>query len=232
MANQAIPSPPPLASATKAGRVSIADQVLGAGKKSFSDILGLAKIATVSLPTASSYEGFIVYDATTQTLKYSNGTSWTGAGGSSGVTTMAAIGSSPNANGATISGTTLNLEPASGSYGGIVTTSAQTLGAGIKTIAGIVNTASVTYAYTEQTTTYAVLTTDRIINCTSGTFTVTLPTAVGVTGKAYVIKNSGTGTITIDTTSSQTIDGALTVTINVQYTSYHVVSNGANWICI
>ena len=49
-----------------------------------------------------------------------------------GVTTMAAIGSTPNANGATISGVNLNLEPASASYGGIVTTGAQTF-AGAKT---------------------------------------------------------------------------------------------------
>jgi hypothetical protein len=49
-----------------------------------------------------------------------------------GVTTMAAIGSTPNANGATILGVNLNLEPASASYGGIVTTGAQTF-AGAKT---------------------------------------------------------------------------------------------------
>jgi hypothetical protein len=49
-----------------------------------------------------------------------------------GVTTMAAIGSTPNANGAKISGVNLNLEPASASYGGIVTTGAQTF-AGAKT---------------------------------------------------------------------------------------------------
>ena len=49
-----------------------------------------------------------------------------------GVTTMAAIGSTPNANGATISGVNLNLEPASATYGGVVTTGAQTF-AGAKT---------------------------------------------------------------------------------------------------
>lgn len=53
----------------------------------------------------------------------SNGLDW----GTGGVTTLAAIGSSPNANGATISGSTLNLQPASGSFGGVVTTGAQTL---------------------------------------------------------------------------------------------------------
>lgn len=54
-----------------------------------------------------------------------------------GVTTMAAIGSSANANGATISSTTLNLEPASASFGGVVTTGTQTF-AGNKDFSGFV----------------------------------------------------------------------------------------------
>lgn len=56
--------------------------------------------------------------------------SWAASPG--GVTTMAAIGSSPNANGASISGVTLTLQPADGSFGGVVTTAAQTF-AGHKT---------------------------------------------------------------------------------------------------
>jgi len=64
--------------------------------------------------------------------------------------------------------------------------------------------------YTAQTGTYAILRNDYTINCTSGTFTVTLPTAVGFTGQEYVIKNSGAGAITVATTSSQTIDGVTT----------------------
>jgi hypothetical protein len=44
----------------------------------------------------------------------------------SGITTLAAIGSTANANGATISGSTLNLQPASADFGGVVTTGAQT----------------------------------------------------------------------------------------------------------
>ncbi len=50
----------------------------------------------------------------------------------SAVTTMAAIGAVPNANGASISAATLTLQPASASFGGIVTTGAQTF-AGVKT---------------------------------------------------------------------------------------------------
>jgi len=45
---------------------------------------------------------------------------------------LGAIGSTPNANAATISGATLNLEPASASFGGVVTTGTQTF-AGSKT---------------------------------------------------------------------------------------------------
>lgn len=51
----------------------------------------------------------------------------TGATGTTGsITALAAFGSSPNANGATLSGTTLNLEPASASFPGGVTTGTQT----------------------------------------------------------------------------------------------------------
>lgn len=57
---------------------------------------------------------------------------WQAPSGGSGVTTMAAIGATPNANGATISGSTLNLQPASTSFGGVVTTGTQSF-AGAKT---------------------------------------------------------------------------------------------------
>ena len=67
----------------------------------------------------------------------------------------------------------------------------------------------------------------------ANTFTVTLPTAVGITGRIYNVKNSGTGVITIATTSSQTVDGYAsgTITLN-QYDALNVQSNGANWIII
>lgn len=72
------------------------------------------------------------YNPTTGLVSYADTTA-----GGSGVTTLAAIGSSPNANGATISGSTLNLEPASASFGGVVTTATQTL-AGAKTFSSII----------------------------------------------------------------------------------------------
>lgn len=62
----------------------------------------------------------------------------------------------------------------------------------------------------------------------SGTINITLPTAVG-NQNLYTIKNVGTGVITVDTTSSQTIDGSLTAPIIVQYLSLTIISDGANW---
>lgn len=76
-----------------------------------------------------------------------------------------------------------------------------------------------------------ILINDSTLNCTE-TITTTLPTAIGVKGKKYRIKNSGIGIITIDTTISQTIDGALTATLVTQYESITVQSNGSNWIII
>ena len=63
----------------------------------------------------------------------------------------------------------------------------------------------------------------------SGTTTITLPTAVSNTN-LYTIKNVGTNTVSIATTSSQTIDGSSSpITLPVQYTSLTLISNGLNW---
>lgn len=92
---------------------------------------------------------------------------------------------------------------------------------------------SLTLNYTAVTTTYSVAATDYTVDATSGTFTMTLPTAVSITGKVYNLHNSGTGIITIATTSSQTIDGnASGVLTLIQYDNLKVQSDGANWIII
>ncbi len=69
--------------------------------------------------------------------------------------------------------------------------------------------------------------TDYIYLC-NGTFTITLPTAIGNNSK-YTIKNVGTGTITINTTSSQTIDGSTTIILATQYESLDLISDNANF---
>ena len=62
----------------------------------------------------------------------------------------------------------------------------------------------------------------------SGTTTLTLPTAVS-NSNLYTVKNTGANTVTIATTSSQTIDGSLTITLPVANTSVDIVSDGSNW---
>lgn len=97
---------------------------------------------------------------------------------------------------------------------------------GVSTLNGL------TSSYVAKTTTYTATAADYTIDCTTGTFTVTLPTAIGIPGREYIIKNTGTGTITLATTSSQTIDGVTTKTLNVQYGGLRVQSNGANYIIV
>lgn len=82
--------------------------------------------------------------------------------------------------------------------------------------------------------------TDHTINCTSGTFSVTLPTAASIAGREYTIVNSGAGTITIATTSSQTFTNINATPTSLTLApvgagaivSYTVKSTGSNWIVI
>jgi hypothetical protein len=90
-------------------------------------------------------------------------------------------------------------------------------------------------AYVAKTGTYTATISDCTIECTANTFTVTLPTAVGITGRYYHIVNSGAGTITIATTSSQTFVNVIatptTLTMAAVGTNT-VQSNGTNWMLI
>lgn len=73
--------------------------------------------------------------------------------------------------------------------------------------------------------------TDYVYNVTSGTFTLTMPTAASNTNR-YTIKQSGTGVLTINTTSSQTIDGSTTYTMSKQYQAIDLISDGTNWFIV
>jgi hypothetical protein len=85
--------------------------------------------------------------------------------------------------------------------------------------------------YRTKTANYTVAVLDELIECTSGTFTVTLYTAVGYFNREVIIANTGAGTITLDGDGSETIQGAATATINAGQTMI-VRSDGANWIKI
>jgi hypothetical protein len=84
-------------------------------------------------------------------------------------------------------------------------------------------------AYVTKTGTYTATTDDYVIDCTSGTFTVTLPASSGRTGRILIIKNSGAGTITVDGNGAETIDGAATYSLAVQYATIQIISDGTDW---
>lgn len=86
--------------------------------------------------------------------------------------------------------------------------------------------------YIAKSTSYTAVTADRTIEVTATGTTQTLPTAVGITGKGYIIKLTASGSATVATTSSQTIDGSATYSLTAQYKYVFVQSNGTNWIII
>ena len=65
-------------------------------------------------------------------------------------------------------------------------------------------------AYAAKTANYTMINTDYQIECTANTFIISLPTSVGIAGKVYSIKNTGTGIITVDGNGAETIDGDVT----------------------
>jgi hypothetical protein len=78
---------------------------------------------------------------------------------------------------------------------------------------------------------------DDVLLC-SGTLTVTLYDAAGITsnqgiksnaGRRITVKNIGTDTVTIDGAGSQTIDGASTKTMPTQYDVLELFSDGSHW---
>ncbi len=80
--------------------------------------------------------------------------------------------------------------------------------------------------------TYTITNTDYTVNCTANSFTITLPTAVGIAGRIYVIKNSGSATtITLAANGAEKIDGLATQTITTPL-ALTVQSTGSNWLIL
>lgn len=73
-------------------------------------------------------------------------------------------------------------------------------------------------------------------DASGGAMSVTLPTAVGIGGRVYVVCDNGSATgvntVTVGTTGGQTISGAATYVITAAYKSVMMQSDGANWFII
>jgi hypothetical protein len=195
---------------------------------------------TFNLPTASASNRGALSSADWSTFNSKQGTitlTTTGTSGAStlvgntlnipnyadgGVLSLSAIGAVPNANAATITGTVLNLQPASATFGGVVTTGTQTF-AGAKTLTGALSGTSASFSGT--------LTVDQadggvIFTKTAGALVGLITSTFQITGagaktdlNAYVyganafgVWTNGTKQLTIASTGAATFTGALSGT--------------------
>jgi len=98
------------------------------------------------------------------------------------------------------------------------------------------NTTTAVFNTATKTGNYTITTSDTVIlgNANGGAITITLPLASGVSGYRFYIKkiDSSSNAVNIARTSSDTIDGATSVSITSQYTTIGVVSNGSLWYII
>jgi 6-phosphogluconolactonase (cycloisomerase 2 family) len=83
-------------------------------------------------------------------------------------------------------------------------------------------------------TTIGIINTNTVLSNTkfilaSNTITLTLPTAVGISGTSYTIKNVGDGQITVIGQSGQTIDTNTSMILAYKYSVIGLVSDGTNW---
>lgn len=89
--------------------------------------------------------------------------------------------------------------------------------------------------FAAKTTTYVTTASDGVISvdASSASFTVTLVTAVGNSGLTQTFKKiNAANVVTIDASSTQTIDGALTYALSARYSFVTLVSDGAGWLIV
>jgi hypothetical protein len=94
---------------------------------------------------------------------------------------------------------------------------------------------SISLSIITKTANYTATSSDYTILCNkSSAMNLNLPTAVGITGRIYVIKkiSGASADVTINPNGSQTIDGAGTYVITIQYDRITVQSDGANWFIL
>ena len=100
-------------------------------------------------------------------------------------------------------------------------------------LTGTVNFAGIREAIATKTSSYTASMGDSVLLCNaaSGPVTITLPSAVGIQGRAFQIKKTdGSANVcTLTAASGQTIDGAAASTLNTQYATKKVESDNANW---
>ena len=139
--------------------------------------------------------------------------------GGTGITTTPANGQIPIGNGTTYAAATLTA-----GTGIAVTNGAGSITVAASNAAGVQPITTIAVNTTLGTTNYTVL-----CNSNTGAITVTLPAAATNSGRVYVIKRTGTNTVTIDPNGAETIDGAATYTLGALYASAMIQCDGTAW---
>jgi len=120
-------------------------------------------------------------------------------------------------------------------YGNTIFTSGLTASTltveGLTQTSGITSTGGIIFPQKTINSTYTAQTEDYSIDASGGTFTIYLPTAVGVQGKLYNIKNDGGGAVTVQPFGSETIDDKPFVILG-ETNALQLVSNGTNWVAL
>lgn len=116
-----------------------------------------ANAVTVAASGAQTIDGAATASLAAQyddIILFSDGANWFSfavSGGGGGAVSLAAVGSTPNDNAATLTGTVLNLEPADATHPGVLTAGTQAIG-GEKTWSGLQTTLTRAYTYTNNST--------------------------------------------------------------------------------
>lgn len=94
-----------------------------------------------------------------------------------------------------------------------------------------INLLSILPSLVSKTANYIATVFDFTIECTTNSFTVTLPSPIGIKGKIFNVQNSGTGLITVIVIGGLLINGKTSQYI-YSPNSMQVQSNGSNYIII
>jgi hypothetical protein len=102
---------------------------------------------------------------------------------------------------------------------------------GLTQTSGITSTGGITFKQVTINSTYTATTSDYMIDVSGGSFSVTLPSAVGIQGRLLVVKNNGGGAVTVQPVLGQNIDDKPFVILG-ETNTIQLASNGSNWIAI
>jgi hypothetical protein len=122
------------------------------------------------------------------------------------------------------------------SSGNFVRLAAGSNGSVLKLASGLPSWGTVngTFTTSTQTSNYTITSTDTVVfaDASSANVTITLPTASGLAGYRFYVKrvdSSGSNSVSIARSSSDTIDGQTSVTLSLQYMAIGLISNGSAW---